>query len=219
MLMFGQNWMFDDFENIQTLVMFFVVLDYVNGTRFMLRSRAFEWDSRDLWSHCLCGRLNQPARVVVASDRLHQPQILCITSHPPPSLRLNQPIVPGDQWPASKFAVILIDLCPPAEPAAGKSTGRNNPPAEPAHRLNQPTACISRFVSSIARRLHRSRILAVLAQTRCIEVDWMATLPFVLFAMSVLQPLWEPAAPVIKKARGIHSHAKSARGAPVGGSV
>ena len=115
------------------------------------------------------GRLNQPARVVVASDRLHQPQILCITSHPPPSLRLNQPIVPGDQWPASKFAVILIDLCPPAEPAAGKSTGRNNPPAEPAHRLNQPTACISRFVSSIARRLHRSRILPVIAQTSILD--------------------------------------------------
>ena len=59
---------------------------------------------------------------------LHQPHILCITSYPPhpPRHRLNQPIVPGDQWPASKFAVMLIDLCLPAEPAAGKSTGRNS---------------------------------------------------------------------------------------------
>ena len=32
----------------------------------------------------------------------------------------------------------------------------------------------------------------------------VATLPFVLFAMSVLQPLWEPAVPVIKKTRGLH---------------
>ena len=74
----------------------------------------------------LCGRLNQPTRVVVCG--LHQPHILCITSYPPhpPRHRLNQPIVPGDQWPASKFAVMLIDLCLPAEPAAGKSTGRNS---------------------------------------------------------------------------------------------
>ena len=33
----------------------------------------------------------------------------------------------------------------------------------------------------------------------------VAKLPFVLFAMSVLQPLWEPAVPVIRKMKGIHN--------------
>ena len=158
---------------------------------------------------------------------MHQPHILCITSYPPhpPRHRLNQPIVPGDQWPASKFAVMLIDLCLPAEPAAGKSTGRNSRLITSIrstcvcvnNRMHQPL-CVQ-HCPSIASVTNTTSFSSnkytgwQLCRSSCLQCPSFNRYGNRLHQSSRKQEASN------NKLKWSGSHTKKARGAPVGGSV